>query len=145
MAVDAAIAELLVASLPYAAVSAGGDLAVIGLPPDQDAWPVGIEGASQSAIAIRRGALATSSVLRRRWEVNGMPRHHLLDPRTGMPASGPIVQATVAASTCEQAEVAAKMAILSDLPGAIRGLEQHRLAALLLTAEGDAWRVGTWE
>jgi thiamine biosynthesis lipoprotein len=145
MAVDAALAALVVACVPYAAVSAGGDLAVIGMPPDEDAWSIAIEGPWQTAVAVRRGALATSSVLRRRWEVNGAQRHHLLDPRTGMPAAGPIVQATVAAATCEQAEVAAKMAILSDLPGAIRWLEHHRLAALLLTADGDAWRVGTWE
>jgi thiamine biosynthesis lipoprotein len=145
MAVDAAIDALVVACLPYAAVSAGGDLAVLGLPPDQDAWSIAIEGPWQTVVAVRRGALATSSVLRRRWEVNGAQRHHLIDPRTGMPANGPIVQASVAAATCEQAEVAAKMAILSDLPGAIRRLEQHRLAALLLTAEGEAWRVGTWE
>ena len=62
-----------------------------------------------------------------------------------MPATGPIVQASVAAATCVQAEVAAKMAVLSDLRGAIGRLEQHRLAALLLTAEGELWRVGTWE
>jgi thiamine biosynthesis lipoprotein len=145
MAVDAALAALVADSVPYAAVNAGGDLAVAGLPPGQESWSVAIAGPTEAVVAVRRGALATSSILGRRWKVNGTERHHLLDPRTGMPTTGPIVQASVAASTCAVAEVAAKMAVLSDLPGAIARLERYRLAALLLTSQGEAWRVGTWE
>jgi thiamine biosynthesis lipoprotein len=145
MAVDAALEALIVDGASYAAVSAGGDLAVAGLPPGQSFWPVAIEGPKETVVTLREGALATSSVLRRRWQVQGTERHHLLDPRTGMPSTGPILQASVAAATCGQAEVAAKMAILSDLPAAIGRLEAHRLAALLVTADGEAWRVGTWQ
>jgi thiamine biosynthesis lipoprotein len=145
MAVDAALEALVTGGAPCAAVNAGGDLAVFGLPPGADAWTVAIEGPGEAVVSVREGALATSSVLRRRWKVAGTERHHLLDPRTGMPAAGPIVQASVAAASCAQAEVAAKMAILSDLPGAIGRLDHSRLAALLITAEGEAWRVGTWQ
>jgi thiamine biosynthesis lipoprotein len=144
MAVDAALAALVADGVPYAAVNAGGDLAVAGLPPGQESWSVAIDGPRETVVAVRQGALATSSVLRRRWQVNGEGRHHLLDPRTGLPSTGPIVQASVAAATCAAAEVAAKMAVLSDLPGAIARLERYRLAALLLTSQGEAWRVGTW-
>jgi thiamine biosynthesis lipoprotein len=144
MAVDAAVETLVAAGVPYAAVNAGGDLAVAGLAPGQESWSVAIEGPRETVVAVRQGALATSSVLRRRWQVNGEGRHHLLDPRTGLPSTGPIVQASVAASTCAVAEVAAKMAVLSDLPGAIARLERYRLAALLFTSQGEAWRVGTW-
>jgi thiamine biosynthesis lipoprotein len=146
MAVDAAIQALVADGMPYAAVNAGGDLAVAGLPPGQESWPVAIEGPPERVVGVREGALATSSVLRRRWSVNGRERHHLLDPLTGMPAAGPIVQATVAATTCGQAEVATKLAILSpDVPTAIARLEQRRLAALLITHDGEAWHVGTWQ
>lgn len=145
MAVDAALATLVAAGLPFSAVSAGGDLAVDGLPPGKASWPIAIDGSQGTVVALRGGALATSSVLRRRWAVEGGERHHLLDPRTGMPAAGPIVQASVAAASCGLAEVAAKMAILSDLPGAIGRLERHGLAALLLTSSGEAWRVGAWQ
>jgi len=145
MAVDAALDALVADGASYAAVGAGGDLAVAGLPPGQSFWPIAIEGPQETVVTLREGALATSSVLRRRWDVQGTERHHLLDPRTGMPSAGPIVQASVAAATCRQAEVAAKMAILSDLPAAIGGLEAHGLAALLFTSDGEAWRVGTWQ
>lgn len=143
MAVDAALAGLVAAGVRDAAVSAGGDLAVVGLPPGKASWPIAIEG-QETVIALREGGLATSSVLRRRWSAEGTQRHHLLDPRTGLPSTGPIVQATVAAPTCRQAEVAAKMAILSSLGRAIGWLEMHRLAAVLVAADGMSWRVGTW-
>jgi thiamine biosynthesis lipoprotein len=145
MAVDAALATLVTEGMPFAAVNAGGDLAVFGLPPGADAWNVAIDGPRPMVVAVREGGLATSSVLRRRWRIAGTERHHLIDPRTGMPAEGPIVQASVAAATCAAAEVAAKLAILTDLPGAIGRLESARLAALLITAAGEAWRVGTWQ
>jgi thiamine biosynthesis lipoprotein len=144
MAVDAALAALVADGVQYAAVNAGGDLAVAGLPPGQESWSVAIDGPRETVVAVRQGALATSSVLRRRWQVNGEGRHHLLDPRTGLPSTGPIAQASVAAATCALAEVAAKMAVLSDLPGAIGGLERYRLAALLFTSQGESWRVGAW-
>jgi thiamine biosynthesis lipoprotein len=145
MAVDAALDALVADGASFAAVSAGGDLAVAGLPPGQSFWPVAIEGPEETVVALREGGLATSSVLRRRWEVQGTERHHLLDPRTGMPSAGPILHASVAAATCAQAEVAAKMAILSDLPTAIGRLEGRRLAALLFTSDREAWRVGNWQ
>ncbi|MDP9251236.1 MAG: FAD:protein FMN transferase [Chloroflexota bacterium] len=144
MAVDAAIAALAEAKVPYAAVNAGGDLAVLGLPPGRDAWPVAIEAPGAPVVSVREGALATSSFLRRRWTVNGIQRHHLLDPRTGLPATGPIVQATVAAASCGQAEVAAKMALLSEPARAVDLLEEHRLAGLLLLSSGELRCVGAW-
>jgi thiamine biosynthesis lipoprotein len=145
MAVDAALGELVAGGMPFAAVNVGGDLAVARLPPGSESWTVAIDGPPETLVALRSGALATSSVLRRRWGVDGVERHHLLDPRNGMPAAGPVVQASVAAATCGQAEVAAKLAILSDLRDAIGRLEQHRLAALLMTSDGTAWRVGAWQ
>jgi thiamine biosynthesis lipoprotein ApbE len=39
--------------------------------------------------------------------------HHLIDPRTGRPSTGEVVQATVWAPTCAEAEVLAKWALLS--------------------------------
>jgi FAD:protein FMN transferase len=144
MAVDDALATIVAAGIGHAAVSAGGDLAVVGLPPGKARWPVAIDG-QETVIALREGGLATSSVLRRRWSVDGTLRHHLLDPRTGLPSNGPIVQASVAAPTCGQAEVAAKVAILSSLEGAIGWLETHRLAAVLVASDGATWRVGSWE
>lgn len=143
MAVDAAVAALRDAGIPWAAVSAGGDLAVHGEPPGSAGWAVDIDNYRRGAI-LASGGLATSSVRMRRWQVDGVDRHHILDPRTGLPSTGPIEQATVAAPSCAQAEVAAKVAILSDLGGAVAFLESHQLAGVLLTDAGEAWTAGPW-
>ncbi len=63
--------------------------------------------------ALTSGAVATSGISRRSW-IGGdrRPAHHLLDPRTGMPAFTGIVQASAVAPTAAQAEVLAKAAVL---------------------------------
>jgi FAD:protein FMN transferase len=145
MAVDAALALLVESGLPFAAVNAGGDLAVHGAPPSMSAWPIAIEvGARERVVTLPSGGLATSSALRRRWRTNGTEQHHLLDPRTGLPARSGVVQASVAAGSCRQAEVAAKVALLAGATAGAEFLEQHRLAGLLLTDDGTEWHVGRW-
>ena len=145
MAVDAALALLIESGLPFAAVNAGGDLAVHGSPPSMSSWPIAIEvGARERVVTLRSGGLATSSALRRRWRTNGSEQHHLLDPRTGLPARSGVVQASVAAASCRQAEIAAKVALLSGPTAGAEFLERNRLAGLLLTDDGTEWRVGRW-
>lgn len=96
----------------WSLVVAGGDLRFAGEAPTID---VGIEDpAVPSEIAgslrLASGALATSSTMRRAW---GPDLHHVIDPRTGSPARTAIVQATVWAPTCGEAEVLATWALLT--------------------------------
>src|SRR4030067_341083 len=60
-------------------------------------------------LSLSHGALATSSITRRAW---GPDLHHLIDPSTGAPASNGVLQATVWAPTCAEAELLAKDALL---------------------------------
>lgn len=143
MAVDAAIQGLATAGIPFAAVNAGGDLAVLGTPPGQDAWDVDLEGVDR-AVSLPSGAMATSSVLRRRWRVDGVTRHHLLDPRTGLPVDNELAQVSVASASCAQAEVAAKAVLLMGATAGADFVERHGLSALIVTRRGDALRLGRW-
>jgi len=145
MAVDAALARLVDYGLSFAAVNAGGDLAVHGELPDEYGWEIAIEGSVPGQLSLRSGALATSSVERRRWLVNGRPRHHLLDPRTGMPATTGLRSVSVAAATCQQAEVAAKAALLLGPDAGSEFLLWRGMSGLLVTDGGDALRIGAWQ
>jgi thiamine biosynthesis lipoprotein len=147
MAADAALAELLDAGVPYALVNAGGDLAVHGTPPESPAgWPIGIDNLDLAggAALLARGALATSSTMARLWQRGGVERHHLLDPLTGFPIDGELVQVTVSAASCRQAEVAAKLAIADTLSGASAFVLRHGLTAALVTRDWRQVRVGGW-
>ena len=99
--------------LPWALVDASGDLRLAGEPPGGIVVGVGDPWSPRTEFLQMRmegGALATSSVVGRTW---GPGLHHLIDPRTGRPADGRVVQATVWADTCTDAEVWATYAVLS--------------------------------
>jgi thiamine biosynthesis lipoprotein len=128
-------------------VSLGGDLASRGTPPG-GAWPLLIDEMSPGATApvqllLREGGLATSSTLRRRWNAAGKPAHHLLDPRTALPASGPWRTASVVAASCVRANAASSAAIIAG-EGASRFLELRALSARLVGTDGSVHLVGDW-
>jgi len=87
-------------------VNAGGDIAIRG-----GLWPVGIETATDTmTILLGDSGVATSGQDRRRW--GGGDAHHLIDPRTGLPARTDVLRATVVAGSALEAEILAKTAFL---------------------------------
>ena len=108
-------AEAAATHLPWALVDAGGDLRLAGDGLPAEGLDIAVEDPHDPARELLRlrvvgGALATSSVMARAW---GPGLHHLIDPRTGLPASTGVLQATVWAPTCAEAEVGSKWALLA--------------------------------
>jgi hypothetical protein len=101
-----------------ALVNCGGDLRVIGTPPDDDVWHVAIEDPQRrdvhlAMVDLLDGGVATSTSLRRRWTADdGTVLHHLIDPATGLPAHRPWTQVTVVAGSAWWAEVLTKVVFL---------------------------------
>lgn len=81
---------------------------------------------------------ATSSVCRRRWLQDGMPRHHLIDPRTGMCAHTDCLQATVFSDTVRRGEVYAKCAVLRGAAEGAAWMDRYHseCAYLLIRTDG---------
>jgi FAD:protein FMN transferase len=130
-------------------VSLGGDVAVAG-PAPRDGWAVrvmedhaGPQEAAGQTIAIRSGGLATSGTTVRRWRAGGVPRHHILDPRTGEPAAVTWRTASVAAASCVDANTASTAAIVRGADAA-PWLLRHGLPARLVAARGRVLLVGAW-
>jgi thiamine biosynthesis lipoprotein len=120
-------------------VNAGGDLAVSGVP-EAGLWPVAVALPSGSLILrLTEGALATSGRDRRRWRVGDEERHHLIDPRTGRPATSDLVTVTVAAPNAVEAEVWATALFLAGEEAAVVEAEARGIPAVLVTADGR-WR-----
>ncbi len=131
--VDRAAERALDAGVAWALVSAGGDLTVVG---DAPALDIGVEdpdeaGRTVASLRLREGAIATSSTRRRSW---GPGLHHVIDPRTGSPSATGIVQATVWAPTCAEAEIASTVAVLEGA-----GSVATR-ASLLVADDGTVYR-----
>jgi thiamine biosynthesis lipoprotein len=91
-------------------------------------------------IAIGSGAVATSSTTVRRW---GEGRHHIIDPRTGVPAASGWRTVSVVAATCVDANVASTAAIVLD-QRAMDWLEERNLPARLVDQSGRVSTTAGW-
>ena len=71
---------------------------------------------------------ATSGTGGRRW---GPKLHHLIDPRTGLPADSDLAEVSVLAPTAAEAEVLAKTALLLGRDAGARLLDERSLGSYL--------------
>ena len=133
-------------------VAFGADVAVAGQAPD-GGWPIRVvdttgtldpmPGTRAQTLALHAGGLATSSVLSHRWSRGGEALHHLLDPATGRPITGPWQTITVAADTCLAANIASTAAMVAG-DGALDQLTTRGLPARLVGLDGRITRLGGW-
>lgn len=127
-------------------VDAGGDIALSGPRRDGTPWPVEVANPRQpdtgiELLMVRRGGIATSGIDYRRWLHNGRWLHHLIDPRTGVPAQTDLLAATVIASSLPLAEMAAKTVVLLGSDEGLRWLQSRPdFAGLLVTTDGLVMR-----
>jgi len=138
-AVDRA-ADLLNGEAPFL-VNAGGDLFAHGLPGDAHGWRIDVEHPLQperwiARLRLTHHALATSSVMKRRWRQDGQTMHHLIDPRTGQPADTDVLSCTVVAGRTVVAEILAKAALILGAEAGLAWLgEMPGAAALVYTSD----------
>jgi FAD:protein FMN transferase len=133
-------------------VNLGGDIAVSGQAP-AGGWRVRVQDITgrpedppagpAAVVAITSGGLATSSTAARRWRRGGDVLHHILDPRSGLPAAPVWRTVSVAAATCTDANTASTAAIIRGeaAPPWLAGLG---LAARLVAESGAVLTLGGW-
>lgn len=127
-------------------VSLGGDMATNGVAP-QRSWAILVsDGPSQpeAHVTLPAGAaLATSSTISRTWRRGGQSMHHVLDPRTSLPAPTLWRTVSVAAPTCVEANALATASIVRG-HRAVPWLSGQGVTARLVTSAGDVIRLGEW-
>jgi FAD:protein FMN transferase len=124
------LADRLAADLgPNSLVNLCGDLFARGGGETGDGWPVGGLG-PETVLLLDMGA-ATSGTRKRSWAPD---LHHLIDPRTGLPARTDLVEASVIARTGADAEILAKTALLLGAAKAEVYLAAHDALGWSLTA-----------
>jgi FAD:protein FMN transferase len=127
-----------------ALIDAGGDIAISGPRADGTPWPIGISDPFQpdrhfETLKIAKGGVATSGRDYRRWQKGGVWQHHIIDPRTGLPAQTDVLSVTVVAPSTFEAEVAAKVILLSGSGAGLEWLEEQAdTAAVIVREDGRA-------
>jgi len=145
----AARTALAAAGVGGVLVSLGGDIAMAGTPPS-DGWRIRIAEDSRvspdadgEVICLPAGGVATSSTTIRRWMRGAAVLHHIIDPQTSLPATGPFRTVTVAAATCLDANIASTAAIVRG-EAAIDWLLSCHLPARLVENDGTIHYIGRW-
>lgn len=95
-AVDLAVESLKKEGIRSGLVSIAGDISTFGLKPDKSPWTIGIKNPRQTGekdelmakIRLSDKAISTSGDYERYFIFEDKRYHHLLDPKTGMPAYG---------------------------------------------------------
>lgn len=123
-------------------VDAGGDEWLAGPGPDGDGWKVGVEDPLDRhehvlVLVVTDLAVATSSIARQRWSVNGLPVHHLVDPRTQTPGGAGLAAVTVLHPDPAWAEVWSKTLYLTGLAGVAASAQTLDLPAAWITVDGE--------
>lgn len=98
-------------------VDAGGDIVARGTPAGWPGWQVGITDPHEpdrtlTTLALVDRAVATSGTDVRRWRRGGQMCHHIIDPRTGMPAETDLWSVSVVAESAADANVHAVAAVI---------------------------------
>ncbi len=125
-----------------ALVDAGGDIAISGLQSNGQPWPVGIldpfnQDTHIEVLQLGNCGVATSGTDYRHWIQNGNEKHHIIDPRTGNPAETDVLSVTVVAPSVIDAEIAAKVVLISGSEAGMAWLEEKQaLAGILILKNG---------
>jgi len=140
-AADLVTTELRDAGADAVCVNLAGDLRVDGNVPERPGWIIEIEDPRAvddtvvpplGRLRVDSGAVASSSRLKRAWGPPAARRHHIIDPRSGLPADSGLVGVTVIAGAGWWAEVLATAAFLAGADEGARLVERHDAAALLV-------------
>ncbi len=138
---------LLTRYCPDVFLNAGGDLCCTGSEADAEGrgWRVAVAaraGELPPWEGIMTGAIATSTTRKRRWTTaSGGLAHHLIDPRTGMPAESPFDQVSCWAAETWRAEVWAKAVLIGGEAAAERAAGAG-VPVLAIPPVGDPQRWG---
>ena len=147
-AADLVVAELLSSGARGVLVSVGGDLRAAGEAPEAGAWGVAITDPLDPEhvignLGIEAGAVASSWRTQRTWiGPDGVPHHHLIDPRTGRSAANGVAGVTVVAAQGWRAEILAKAAFLAGPVDGPALIAQSGTAGILVTDDGSTHPAG---
>jgi FAD:protein FMN transferase len=119
------------------AVNAGGDIIVKGTQADGSAWTVGIEDPLKRkpnicVLSLSGDAICTSATTQRQWQINNIRKHHLIDPRSGLPSDSGVISATIIAGTAVLAETLSKAALILGPQDGLQLIEKLRPARGML-------------
>lgn len=134
--------EMMVArGIKAGIVNASGDLSAWGRRPDGDFWKIGVNNPFKShqmvqILQLTDGSVATSGSYEKFAEIEGKRYAHIVDPRTGYPASG-LTSVTIYGPSAEIANaLSTSVMVLGELEGVKLILKFPEYRFIFITDKG---------
>jgi thiamine biosynthesis lipoprotein len=145
-AVDRMVEVLQREGIDSAFVSAGGSsIYGLGAPPGEDGWPVKLNDGGRSSIpaatvCLRDESLSTSGSSEKFFVADGKRWSHIMDPRTGNPATGMLAVSVIAPKTIDSEAWAKPYFIL----GRVWAAQHKKPGFRIFMCEDSADRPCSW-
>ncbi|MBK5287661.1 MAG: FAD:protein FMN transferase [Acidimicrobiia bacterium] len=148
LAADLAVDLVMTAGAAGVCVNVGGDLRVAGTSPGGGPWTVTIDHPLRADRAIGIVELADEALVsswrtRRAWGPEHDRRHHVIDPRTGVPARSGLAGVTVTAADAWWAEALATAVFLAGPDAAPALARRHGVGAILVRDDASLLGIGS--
>jgi thiamine biosynthesis lipoprotein len=140
-AADMAKKKLISEGVSGGIINASGDMNTWGVKPDGSDWKVAItnplnRNKAFALLPVKDGAVVTSGNYEKYVTFNGIRYSHIIDPRTGYPASG-MISATVFAPSAELADALATSVFVMGTETALDFINQlDGIECILIDSEG---------
>lgn len=137
------VADLCRGRAQAAVISLGGNVYVLGDKPDGSPFRVGIrdpfagEDSPLAVVSVYDATVVTSGTYERGFDVDGVWYHHILDPKTGLPARSDLVSATVICGDSMTADAIATACIVLGREESIRLMNTLGLSGVLIARDGS--------
>lgn len=123
-------------------ISLGGNVHTIGLRPDGNLWNIGIQdpetGGVFASVPVANQAVVTSGGYQRFFEVDGTTYIHILDPKTGKPASTDLTSVSIIADSGAIADALSTALFVMGQEQAIEHWRAHQdFEMILVSATGE--------
>lgn len=129
LALDVAAQELRTRGVSDAILDFGGQILVLGTPPEAESWPIAIADPRDRerpglVLALRDASAATSEQSERGVEVAGQLIGHVLDPRTGRPVPTD-ASVTAIAPSAQDADILSTALLVMGSEAGLQWIQQH--------------------
>ena len=144
-AADEIAAMLRDAGVTCADVDLGGNLYMLGSHPSGRPWRVSVrdprsEPAGSAAILeVVDRSVVTSGTYERFFTVDGVTYHHILDPKTGLPAQSDLAGATIVGDSSMDADALATACIVLGREKALEMLNKNGFDGVLIDVDGGVY------
>ena len=135
-----------VAQINSAILNLGGNVQLVGAKPDGSSWKVAIKSPDEQeeylgVLSAQNKAIITSGGYERYFEENGRKYHHIIDPKTGMPAYNGLQSVTIVSEDGTLADGLSTALYVMGTESAVKFWQNHNdeFDAILYTDDGTLY------